>query len=325
MNLNDAYEKLGLKPGATSDEVNKAFRTLSKKYHPDRNGGDDTKFKELNSAKQFIDNPKPENKFVDQNPFSNVDFNNFHFNFGGMPFNVGKRRKSTNFNTKQISINKTISFKESVLGTTINLVFDRNKACDTCEGSTEKTIPSGCKFCDGSGRVVTRNGMMTQITMCHQCKGPNYTKCDKCDGKGIENVTLDLNVNVPGGVKTGTALRMRGVGNFKGNFDGEMLYTDAELVITVTPEPGLELVGEDVHSNINISLLDALKGTSVNVNTVIGNKTVKIQPLTKNNTKLGIKNAGVNNIGMHILTVNVDYPTDIKNLVNYLEEESNLN
>lgn len=57
------YDVLGVGKNATSDEIKKAFRELSKKYHPDRNGGDDTKFKEINEAYSVIGNDEKRREY----------------------------------------------------------------------------------------------------------------------------------------------------------------------------------------------------------------------------------------------------------------------
>ncbi|MEN9405196.1 MAG: hypothetical protein RLY47_155, partial [Candidatus Parcubacteria bacterium] len=46
----DYYSVLGVQKGASKDDIKKAFRTLAHKYHPDKKGGDEAKFKEINEA-----------------------------------------------------------------------------------------------------------------------------------------------------------------------------------------------------------------------------------------------------------------------------------
>src|SRR3989338_8271612 len=50
----DYYEKLGKSKGGSKDEIKKAFHKLAMKHHPDKNGGDDSKFKEINEAYQTL-------------------------------------------------------------------------------------------------------------------------------------------------------------------------------------------------------------------------------------------------------------------------------
>lgn len=68
------YDVLGLNRGATQEEIKKAYRNLSKKYHPDRTGGDDTKFKEINEAYSVLSDPQKKNEF---------DFSGFGGGFSG--------------------------------------------------------------------------------------------------------------------------------------------------------------------------------------------------------------------------------------------------
>ena len=78
----DYYEVLGLKKGATEDEIKKAFRKSALKYHPDRNPGDkeaEEKFKEVNEAYSILSDPDKKNKY-DRFGFAGVDPN---AGFGG--------------------------------------------------------------------------------------------------------------------------------------------------------------------------------------------------------------------------------------------------
>ena len=83
----DYYEVLGLKKGASDDEIKKAFRKMAMKYHPDKNPGDkeaEEKFKEINEAYSVLSDPDKKSKY-DRFGFAGVD-PNAGFGGGGSGF-----------------------------------------------------------------------------------------------------------------------------------------------------------------------------------------------------------------------------------------------
>ena len=76
------YDILGVNKNATQDDIKKAYRNLSKKYHPDKTGGDDSKFKEINEAYDTLGNEDKRKEYDNPNPFGNI-FGGFNPNGGG--------------------------------------------------------------------------------------------------------------------------------------------------------------------------------------------------------------------------------------------------
>lgn len=79
--MKNAYEILGVDPSATPDEIKKAYKKLSMKHHPDREGGDEAKFKEIKEAYERLTDPNYQGTAYQSSfrygkrPFDGFDFN----------------------------------------------------------------------------------------------------------------------------------------------------------------------------------------------------------------------------------------------------------
>jgi DnaJ-class molecular chaperone len=112
-----------------------------------------------------------------------------------------------------------------------------------------------------------------------------------------------------------------------GNYAGAMFmglgdqYTDAYLHVTVTPESDLVIDGQSVISHVTITLLDALRGCERNVKTIIGQKTIKIKPGSRNKEEVIIPHCGVGGIGDQKVILDVQYPKNTDKLIGALIDE----
>jgi molecular chaperone DnaJ len=320
VNLKEAYAELGLSEGASEEDVKRAFKKMAAKYHPDVNKteGSEDKFKRINEAKRVIDNPPKENF----NPFSGfgggfgVDFNNFMVRKTMVP----KRRPSANYNLY-------ITFAESVLGCKKTISYDRYIKCNSCVGNgLIKDDKNKCTNCDGRGETIRQSGNTVIRMTCNSCKGKGFigSDCSTCDGFGtVKSNVKDVMINIPPGITTGTT-GMESAGNFIGTvqMNGNIHDNYDNLYINVFVEPDSEMSLDEegnVVSEINISLLDALKGTVKEVNTVKGKLKLKIPNKVKNNQKIEAKNYGIGGEGSHLFNINVNYPEEVDNLISYLE------
>ena len=279
MSKRDYYEVLGVSKTASADEIKKAFRKAAVKYHPDKEGGNETKFKEVNEAYEVLKDQQKRQRY-DQfghagvgndpggnpfggaaggNPFGGFDFNgqnvNFDFNnvdlgdlfgsfFGGVQ--QGPKR-GRDYQTQVV-----ISFEEAVFG-------------------VEKEI-----------NLTSSSG-----------------------GKKVK-------LKIPAGVDDGASIRLNGHGEqLKGGINGDLYVR-----VRVKPHKKFTREGTIILSDEHISMVDAALGTEIDVETVDGVVRMKIPAGTQSSADFKLSGHGAPQVngerrGPHIVNIIVDIPTKL--------------
>ena len=231
----------------------------------------------------------------------------------------------------------TIDFADAVFGCSKEVEVSRLESCGTCSGSGVKagTTPARCGQCGGSGQVVqavrTPLGAFQQVMACPACEGAGETAapCAACGGDGRVRKSKRISLRVPPGVDGGSRLRVRGEGSAgrRGGPPGD-LY----VFVRVRPSPaGLRREGTTIHSDVDVSYVDAILGTSVQVETVDGPVDLRVPAGTQPGTTLVMAKRGVPRLGAaptargdHQVHVRVTIPTKVsdeeKGLVEQLRE-----
>ena len=325
----DFYKILGVEKGASDEEVKKAYRKLAHKYHPDKAGGDEEKFKEINEAYQVLSD-KTKRAQYDQfgqtfngagggganggfNGFSGFDFGGFsqQGGFGGFSgaggwedvfsdvFGGGGSRTRQQDIGRDIQTDVEITFEEMVKGAKKDLHLYKNVRCDVCNGtggapgSKEET----CKECGGSGRVRktvrTILGTIAQEAVCYKCMGKGKVfseKCSKCKGEGVHKSETKISVSVPAGIDNGQTISIRGEGEA-----GKNGAPNGDLFVTVHVKNHSKFKREEdnIISQENISFSQAVLGDKIEVETIDGKIMMKIPAGTQSGEIFRIKNAGV--------------------------------
>ena len=343
----DYYKILGVDKGASQEDVKKAFRKLAHQYHPDKTGGDEEKFKEINEAYQVLGDANKRAKydqfgsafesgqagggyqgfegFRDFQGFSegfNINMDDLGDVFGDV-FGFGREKKEGKTRRgSDIEVDLTIEFMEAVFGVEKDLSINKRVQCEKCHGNG---IEPGakvdtCKTCVGTGRVTKMQrtffgNMQVQMT-CPECGGEGKTysqKCTKCQGAGNVKEKVDLRVKIPAGIDDGQTIRLAGQGEAgqKGGPAGD-LY----LRIGVRRDPRFIREGHDIHSKISINFTQAALGDKIDIETVDGPVQLKVPEGTQSGTIFKLKGKGVTRLnghgrGDHLIEITVKTPTNL--------------
>lgn len=332
----DYYEVLGVSKDASKDEIKKAYRKLSKKYHPDINKdeGSDALFKEVSEAYETLSD---ENKRAQYDRFGhegmNQQFGGGGFSgaggFGGFEdifssFFGGSGRMDPNAPRKgdDLQYTMTINFDEAVFGVTKTITIKKEVQCDVCDGSGAKpgTSKSTCKMCSGVGRVAVEQntpfGRIQTERTCPTCSGTGEeieSPCDKCKGAGTVTKDVQIEVTVPEGVDNGQQIRLQGKGEpgINGGPAGD-LY----IVFRVRPDTRFTRDADDIHYELPISFAQAALGDEVKVPTMSSEVVLTIPAGTQSGKRFRLKEKGVKNVhgygyGDQFVTVKVVTPTKL--------------
>lgn len=356
----DYYKILGIEKGASQEDIKKSFRKLAHQYHPDKTGGDEEKFKEINEAYQVLGDPSKRAKydqfgssfesgqagggfhgfegFRDFQGFSegfNINMDDLGDVFGDV-FGFGREKKEGKSRRgNDMEVDLSIEFMEAVFGIEKELSINKRVQCEKCHGNG---IEPGakvdtCKTCAGTGRVTKMQrtffgNMQVQMT-CSECGGEGKTysqKCAKCHGAGNIKETVNLKVKIPAGIDDGQTIRLTGQGEAgsKGGPAGD-LY----LRISVRKDSRFMREGHDILSKTNINFTQAALGDKIDVETVDGPVELKIPDGTQSGTVFRLKGKGVTRLngrgrGDHLVEIIVKTPTGLNRKQKDLLKESGL-
>ncbi|HEX7484481.1 MAG TPA: molecular chaperone DnaJ [Candidatus Saccharimonadales bacterium] len=344
MSKRDYYEVLGVDKGASADEIKKAFRKAAVQHHPDKEGGDETKFKEINEAYEVLKDQQKRQRY-DQfghagvggngggygggNPFEGFGGQNVHFDFGdgglgdifGQFFGGGQQQQRGPKRGRDVETNLTLSFEQAVFGVEHELTLDMDDECSHCKGTTVEPGHSmkTCPTCKGAGqqtRVMnTIFGQIQQAVTCDTCHGTGKVPevvCSVCKGKGTERRKQKITLKVPAGIDDGATIRLKERGEAVGGGARGDLYVH----IRVKAHKKFTREGDIILSEEHVSMIEAALGTEIEVETVDGMVRMKVPAGTQSGTDFKLSNHGVPHLrsttrGSQIVSIIVDTPTKL--------------
>lgn len=316
------YEVLGVKENATQEEIQKAYRRLAKKWHPDMHPDDkkaeaSEKFKEISQAFETLSNPDHKRQYDGQ---ADSPFQSFYSQF----FNGQTRRGE---NGSHLILECEIDLQDVYKGCNRELRFNRATICNSCNG--EGGVRGACQTCNGRGweEIIGPNVVVRKP--CGTCKGETSSitkKCNQCLGTGFGKDKEEvINITIPVGIQDGMRMNLKGQGNpgRMGGLSGHLI-----VVVLVKEHPFFKREGSDLICEVPVSYTQLALGCSLDVPTLDGLASLKVPSNTQTNMKFRMRGKGLPKIDQDrgdlymVLKLEVpkNFTDEAKNILEQLRE-----
>jgi len=342
MSKRDYYEVLGVAKGASADEIKKAFRRAAVQHHPDKEGGNEEKFKEINEAYDVLKDAQKRQRY-DQfghagvggssggssaggNPFEGFNSQSFDFGDGlgdifSQFFGGGGQRQQAPQRGRDVEVSLQLTFEEAVFGLETTIDLDIDDECSHCHGTTVEPghDMKTCPTCKGSGQQTrimnTMFGAIQQSVVCPTCSGRGKVpekECTVCGGKGTQRKKQSIKLKIPAGIDDGSTIRLSG----RGEAITAGKKGDLYVHIRVKAHKKFTREGDIVLSEAHVGMIDAALGIEIDVETVDGTVRMKVPAGTQSGTDFKLSGHGIPHMnsdrrGPHIVNIIVDTPTKL--------------
>ncbi|XP_073504343.1 dnaJ homolog subfamily A member 3, mitochondrial isoform X2 [Phyllobates terribilis] len=342
----DYYQVLGVPKSATQKEIKKAYYQLAKKYHPDTNKDDPQakeKFSQLAEAYEVLSD---EVKRKQYDAYGTADFaagaggggqqywrggptvdpeelfRRIFGEFSGSPFGDFNNM----FDQPQEYI-MDLTFNQAAKGVNKEMSVNITDTCERCNGKGNEpgTKLQHCHYCNGTGMETINTGPFVMRSTCRRCSGRGTTMtnpCLSCRGSGQTKQKKSVTVPVPAGIEDGQTVRMP-VGK-------------KEIFITfrVQKSPIFRRTGADIHSDLHISLAQAILGGTSRAQGLYETINVAIPPGTQADQSIRISGKGIARMnsygyGDHYIHVKLKVPRQLTDrqralMQSFAEEETDV-
>ena len=322
----DYYEVLGIPRDADIQQIKKAYRKMARELHPDVNCQDpacEDKFKEATEAYEVLCDSQKRSLYdaygheglrggaggagfegfqgfedIFQNIFG--DFGGFG---GGSPFGGG--RPTGPARGEDVLVDVELTLEEAAFGLEKEVTFRAHGVCSECEGegTTDPSSVESCPDCGGSGQVRTVRrtmlGQMVQTAVCLRCQGRGEvigSPCEECQGKGRKPVDRRVSVQIPAGIDSGQRIRVSGRG---GAGERGAPAGDLYVRVRVAEHETFARRGNDILYQLDLTMVQAALGVTLNVPTLDGEQEVTFDPGTQPGEVKTLRGKGVPHLNGH--------------------------
>ncbi|BFZ14617.1 hypothetical protein BsWGS_17656 [Bradybaena similaris] len=339
----DYYEVLGVAKNADAATIKKAYYKLAKQYHPDMNNKDPNsakKFQEVSEAYEVLSDDTKKREydtygmagagaagqqtggFRAQQGFSG--FENFQSQMdpeelfrrifgsagmGGFGFSSQDFEESMHGFSPASEIMMDLTFQEAARGVNKEINLNVKDTCPKCRGSGAEpgSSPKKCPQCNGTGMETVSTGPFIMRSTCRSCYGKkiiNKNPCTECSGKGKVVARKRVVVPVPAGVEDGQTVRMP-VG-------GQEVF----ITFKVAKSRIFRREGADVHSDVTISLSQAVLGGSIRIPGIYDDIVLSIPAGTPSHHRIRLAGKGICRVnsygyGDHYIHVKIRVPVKL--------------
>jgi len=309
--VKDPYQSLGVDKKASEEEIKKAYRKLARQYHPDRNPDNasaEERFKEVQEAYSILSDPEKRRAYdagggIFGGGFDPGSFRTGAGGFGGAfgdilsdLFSGGGARPGTAGpqRGRDLETEVHISFDQAMEGAQVPVSIALSAPCTTCRGTGAKpgTSPTVCSRCNGRGVEAESQGLFSISQPCSKCGGTGTEikdPCPTCNGSGQTRQVKRYRVNVPAGVRDGSRVRLAGKGEAgpRGGPSGD-LY----VVTRVADSQIFRRKGDNLEVEVPITIVEAIRGATIEVPTLSGTKRIRVPPGTQHGTIQRLRGEG---------------------------------
>ncbi|MCK5095911.1 MAG: J domain-containing protein [Candidatus Pacebacteria bacterium] len=300
MKNKDYYNVLGVDKKASKEDIKKSYRKLVHKYHPDKEGGNEAKFKEASEAYSVLSDDKRRAEYDTYgHVFNGADgaqgagyggFEGFGQGQGFQDFDLGDifgdffgggQGRARARRGRDISIDLEIPFTEAIFGTNRTVLLNKTSTCGACKGSgaEEGSGTETCTTCNGQGKIhETRQSFLGAVSttrecgVCHGTGSVPKVRCKKCAGLGVNKGQNEIKIKIPSGIQNGEMIRMTGAGEAISYGVPGDLYAK----IHVKPHSQFIREGDNLIMDLDIKLTDALLGAEYEIR-AIDDKLIKLK------------------------------------------------
>lgn len=293
--MKDYYKILGVAKESSEEEIKKAYRKLAHQHHPDKAGGNEDKFKEINEAYQVLSDKEKRSRydrFGTAEPggfgggappgWENVDFSGFGSGFGGQGFgNMGDigdifetffegfgggPRRKTYHHGSDLEMKEEITLEEAFRGIKKEFSIQTFVACAICkgEGGDPKAGTNTCSVCGGRGEVKEERktffGTFAQVKACDACHGAGTVPkkiCETCKGSGRVKGERRATIEIIPGIQDGQIIQVKGMGEAGAH---KAPSGDLYIRVHVKPHHEFEREGDNLILRRDVKLFDVLLG-----------------------------------------------------------------